>query len=104
MIELYARIGRQAVTIDQQNDAYTALLEVLAGVVGGKIKSERVLVNLTDRAWNVSPEGFSQAMPATINGVPNCVIAPPERSEGPFLNDGHEVIITGRDFKVEPVG
>ncbi len=76
MDELYAMVGRKQATIETQDAAYTAILRQLAGVVSGEIDRSRVLVNLTDRTWIVCPEGERPAMPATINGLPVCVVAP----------------------------
>jgi hypothetical protein len=74
--KLYARIGRMQLTAEAQDEAYTALLKVLAGVVSGEIDRKRVLVNLTDRTWQTTEPGQRPALPATINGIPLCVVAP----------------------------
>lgn len=76
--ELYARLGRQAVAIEQERASYDALLRTLADVISGKTAPSRVMVNLTAGSWNVCPEAFSQAMPAQVNGLPACVVAPPQ--------------------------
>ncbi len=74
--ELYAKIGRMQVLLETQDAAYTQLLGVLAGVVGGDIHPSRVLVNLTNRGWTLAPDGFSPEIPATVNGLPKCVVWP----------------------------
>lgn len=59
------------------NAEYDKLLGVLAGVSSGEIATERLLVNLTDRSFVVHKEGESFGLPATINGLPNCVAGVP---------------------------
>jgi hypothetical protein len=76
--QLYERVGRQQVLIENQDAAYTALLRLLAQVVKGEVTRDRVMVNLTARAWTVAPDGFRPETPATINGLPECVVAPAE--------------------------
>ncbi len=84
--ELYAKIGRMQVQAELQNAAYDQLLQLLAGVVGGTIHPERVLVNLTARGWTLAPEGFSPEIPATINGLPVCVVWPgPDAPAAPVV-------------------
>lgn len=75
--EAFAKIGRLTCQIEQQDTAYTQLLNVLAGVVRGDITRERVLVNLTARTWEVSEPGTSPGMPSQINGLPEIAVAPP---------------------------
>ena len=77
MDQLYAKIGRQQVESERLNAEYDALLKLLGDVVTGAIERSRVLVNLTGRSWALSPPGQQPAMPATINGLPVCVVAPP---------------------------
>lgn len=74
--KLYETLGRKQAQLEAQDAAYTDLLSLLAGVVGGTIDRARVLVNLTGRTWQLAPEGCRAAMPATINGQPVCVVAP----------------------------
>lgn len=81
--ELFAKIGRMQVQTEAQDAAYTQVLHLLAGVVGGTIEPGRVLVNLTDRSWNLAPEGFRQGMPAQINGLPVVVVAPEPKPPEP---------------------
>ena len=72
--ELYAKIGKQHTIIEDQDAAYSRLLELLAGVVVGNIDRARVLVNLTDRSWIVSEPNTSPGTPATINGLPEIAV------------------------------
>jgi hypothetical protein len=75
---LYEKIGRLQLQTEKQDEAYTYLLRLTAGLVDGSIDRARVLVNLTDRTWNLAPEGQRPATPATINGLPHVVVAPIE--------------------------
>ena len=73
--KLYAKIGRQQILIEAQDEAYNALQNLLCGILTGAIAPSRVMVNRTDRTWTVAPEGQRPPMPATINGMPVCVTA-----------------------------
>lgn len=77
MDELYARIGRQAIRIEQQDTAFEALLNHFADVLEGKIDPRRVLINRTGKELQIAPDGFTAAMPATINGFPVCAVYTP---------------------------
>lgn len=74
--KLYEQLGRKQETIEAQDAAYQALMDLLAKVVSGDIATSRLLVNLTARTWEVSAQGERPAMPATVNGQPVCIIAP----------------------------
>lgn len=74
--ELLAKIGRQHLLLEKQDEAYGQLLQLLAQVVRGDVDRSRVMVNLTAKGWMVAPEGFRPDLPATINGLPFCVVAP----------------------------
>lgn len=76
--KLYAKIGQMQEQLDDLNEAYNALLNMVASVVGGDIDRNRVLVNRTNRSWEVALPGQRPALPATINGLPQCVVAPNE--------------------------
>jgi len=73
---LFAAIGRRQLAMENQDAAYTALLNLLAEVVSGTTDRSRVMINLTDRTWSVAAHGQRPAMPSTINGLPLCVVAP----------------------------
>ena len=72
------RYGRLTVKCEKAEEGYTQLLNLLAKVVSGEIDRSRVMVNLTDRTCIFAPEGFRPELPATINGLPVCVVAPTE--------------------------
>jgi len=74
--QLYEKVGRQAVELETRKVAFTQLLKVFAEVVSGECERSRLLVNLTDETYTWAPPGERPAMPATINGVPQCVMAP----------------------------
>lgn len=76
VMPLFAAIGEKQIQIENLNRAYDDLLQVLAKVVLGEYDPSRVLVNLTDRTWQVSPPGQRPSTPCTINGLPICVTAP----------------------------
>jgi hypothetical protein len=84
---LYETIGRQAMDIADRQRCYTALLNLLANVVGGQIDPSRVLVNLTAGSWTIAEEGARPATPAVINGLPAVVIAP-EKPEPELSRNG----------------
>lgn len=54
---------------------YNSLLDTLGKVVSGDIDRSRVMVNLTDKNVVWAPEGMRPETPATINGVPLCIVA-----------------------------
>lgn len=81
--ELLARIGRMTIQSEKQDQAYTDLLQRLAMVVSGEVDRSRVMVNLTDRTWAISAPGTTPATPATINGLPVIVMAPPAEPQPP---------------------
>lgn len=85
---LYAKIGRQAERIEDLDAAYDHLLALFARVITGEVARSRVLLNLTERTWTLAPEGRSPAGPATINGLPRCVLGAPEPGRAPSGN-GH---------------
>lgn len=79
--QLLARIGRMQLVSEQQDHAYSQLLNLLAGVVSGDTDRSRVMVNLTDRTWAIAAQGERPALPATINGLPVCVVAQEQPAE-----------------------
>lgn len=83
--QLCEKIGRMQLAIETKDAAYTQLLNVLAGVIKGEIDTSRVMVNLTASGWTVAPDGMRPELPATINGLPVCVVAPakPEPASEP---------------------
>lgn len=74
--QLYEALGRKQMAFETLDAAYTALLGLLAKVVSDEISPTRVIVDLTNRAWAVSEPGTRPGLPATINGLPVCVVAP----------------------------
>lgn len=74
--QMLETIGRKQLQLETQDAAYNELMNLFAGVLTGQIDSSRVLINLSDRTWTLAPEGQRPEMPATINGVPCCVVAP----------------------------
>lgn len=74
----YAALGRKQCVIESQDAAYGNLLAILAGVISGEISRDRLLLNMTARTWHLAAPGERPAMPATINGLPVCIIAPAE--------------------------
>lgn len=75
---LYAKLGRQQDLIENQQTAYAALLSLTADLLAEQIDPKRVMLNLTEKGWTVAPEGQRSPLPATINGLPVCVVAPSE--------------------------
>ena len=73
---LNGRIVEQMFRLEEQDAEYSRILDLLAKVVSGEIDRSRVMVNLTDRTWSFANPGERPAMPATINGLPVCVVAP----------------------------
>lgn len=81
--DLLARIGRLVILRESQDAEYAALLGVLAGVLKGDISPGRVLVDLTNRRWQVVEANQKPLLPPTINGLPEVVVGtdpppPPE--------------------------
>lgn len=74
--EGYERIGRLSHRVEQAEAAFNAVLDTLAKVVSGEICRSRVMVDLTNRGVTWAPEGMRPETPATINGLPKCVVAP----------------------------
>ena len=75
--ELFAKIGEQHLAIEDKDKFIGGLLGVFAGVLKGEIEPSRVMLNLTSRSWIVAPEHLSPGMPATVNGLPECVVGKP---------------------------
>lgn len=93
--KLYETLGRKQEALEGLDADYTALLNLLAGVVGGTIDRRRVLVNLTGRSWQLAPDGLRPATPGTINGLPVCVVAPADEAgpgEGESAGDGPRLV------------
>jgi hypothetical protein len=76
--DLLARIARQMIALEERDAQFDALLQMTAGLVDGSIDRSRVMVDLTNRTVHRSELGQRPALPATINGLPQCVVAPPE--------------------------
>lgn len=72
--QLYEKIGRLQLAVDDRSQQYMALLQLLADVISGTIEASRVMVNLTDQSWIYSEAGTQPAVPPTINGLPNVVV------------------------------
>lgn len=81
--KLFEAIGRKQNQIEHLDAQYSHLLSHFAKVITGEIATERVLINLTERSWSIVPAGESAGMPATINGVPQCVAGVKLRPESP---------------------
>lgn len=75
--KLYETLGRKQAQLEAQDAAYNQLLGLLADVVTGFVTPDRILVNLTDRTWTLVPQGQRPGLPAQVNGLPVCVVAPP---------------------------
>ena len=84
MSTIYEKYGRKCEQFDDLDAAYTELLKLLATVVCGEVDPRRVLVNLTDRTWQRCEVGQRTATPCTINGLPLCVVAPPDPEPVPL--------------------
>lgn len=75
--ELFARIGRQAIAIEQKEAGFDQLLNIFGDVLEGKTDPRRILINRTERRFEMAPDGFAAASPATINGFPVCAVYAP---------------------------
>ena len=76
--KIYEALGRKQAIIEAQDLAYSRLLDLAACLVSGDIPRSRVLVDVTNRTWTLAPKGEKPCMPATINGLPRCIVAPEE--------------------------
>ena len=74
--DLYAKIGQLQMALEQREAASMQMLQWFAAVLKGELELSRVMINLTEGKIIVSPEHMRPAMPATINGLPVCVVAP----------------------------
>ena len=102
--QLFEKIGRLQMELEARRAAYTHLLGVFAEVLSGKCDPGRVLINLTDETYCWAEAGTSPGLPAQINGLPVCVVAPPE--EELFVStgtDGSGVRVRGRGLVHEAV-
>ena len=81
MEKLYELLGRKQEKLESLDAEYTNLLALLAEVISGEVERSRVMVNLTDRTWCKAEPGSRPGLPATINGLPHCVVAPEESQE-----------------------
>lgn len=87
MYELYAKIGEQHLEIEGLKKRFGKLLNVIADIVRGDIDLSRVMVDLTNQGVSWAPIGQRPAMPATINGLPVCVVAPEKQTCQPSSNE-----------------
>lgn len=56
--QLYAKIGRQQVELENMHAQYNSLLNALEQVGSGAISPERVSVDLKARSWMIAPDGL----------------------------------------------
>lgn len=89
---LWQKLGRKQARLEEVEEAYESLLETLAKVVSGEIDRSRVMVNLTDKTVIWAPEGMRPEVPATINGVPRCIVAPAEDATAATVDAQRQVI------------
>lgn len=90
--EGYERIGRLAHKCEQLEAGNVQLLDTLAKVVSGEIDRSRVMVNLTDKTVIWAPEGERPEVPATINGVPRCIVAPAQDATAATVDAQRQII------------
>ena len=74
--ELHRLVGRKQAELENLRKKYEIIYEILAKVVSGELDRSRVLVNLTELNCTWCAIGERPALPATINGLPRCVVAP----------------------------
>jgi len=91
--QLYAKIGRMQVDHEALDAEYSRLLALLAQVVAGEVDPSRLLVNLSERSWQLAAPGERPPAPATINGLPVVVVAPPPPSPEELLRRGGELAV-----------
>ena len=72
--QMYEKIGRLQSALEEENARYNQTLGLFAGVLSGDIAPERVMIDLTNRIWTCAALGQSPPMPATVNGIPHCII------------------------------
>lgn len=76
MEELYNALGRKQLAFDSLKTAFDAVILELARLVAGETDPSRYMVNLTEGSFIRVPQGERPTLPATVNGVPNCVVCP----------------------------
>jgi hypothetical protein len=97
---LYEKIGQQLVELEDRKRCYSNLLALLAQVVQGYIDPARIMINLTEQQWLCAAEGERPATPATLNGLPICVVAPePPAAEGE--DHGRDQLINSLEGRIE---
>jgi hypothetical protein len=91
--QLLEALGRKQMELEDRAYQYTSLIRLLAQVVSGEIARSRVIVNLTEQTWSYVAIGERPSMPPQINGVPVCIVAPPDP-----IQDGIDAL-NARDAK-----
>lgn len=80
---LHEVIGQKEVALLLAEANYTAALQCLADVISGRLEPSRVIVNLTERSFFWVAPGERPVLPATVNGLPVCVVAPDPSPQEP---------------------
>ncbi len=80
-VSLHERLGRKQEQLECLDEQYTLLLQLLAGVVSGEITRDRVSVNLTNRTWELFPEGHRPEPAPLLNGRLACHAIPDDGPE-----------------------
>lgn len=76
--DLFASIGEKQLALETALREKAVFLDIIAKLVSGELARSRVLVNLTSQEVTWAAAGERPGLPATFNGMPQCVVAPDE--------------------------
>jgi hypothetical protein len=80
-------LGRKQATLEEVQANYALALDLVAKILTGEIDTSRVIVNLTDQTFQWVAPGNSPSLPATINGLPNCVVDPEPKTKAELVRE-----------------
>lgn len=79
--QLYERLGRLQMDLEKMTAQRDKILHVFAEVLSGECDASRVMIDLTNKTVVWAAPGETPSLPATINGLPVCVVAPPKSQD-----------------------
>ncbi len=74
--QLLAEIGLLSMQLKASRLQFDTLLGYAAQMITGELALSRCMVNKTENSFSFTEPGMRPQMPGTINGKPECVIAP----------------------------
>jgi hypothetical protein len=81
--KLLAEIGRLTMENKALRDDRATILKIFSEVLTGECEITRIMIDLTNQKLVWAPPGLQPALPSTINGIPQCVVAPIKLDDPP---------------------